>query len=139
MTNSASMQQLRDVLGSLSLREADFASGDAVVERIATLRVRMDAFEASTEPWLLDWLSDEHYKGAVLYAAGKMNWNHEQQGKGSLADRQMRAHIVSRFNSWVLQLATRLSQYEEGRRDASSVAGWRSELALFRQDPVRNK
>jgi hypothetical protein len=52
--------------------------------------------------------------------------------------RQRYARIVSRFNSWVDQLATRLVQYEEGQCGAVSVAGWRSELALFKQDPVRN-
>lgn len=139
MTSTANMHQLRDVLRPLALRENDFAAGDVVVERIAALNIAIDALEANAEPWLLEWLADEHYKGAVLYAAGKMNWNHEQQGKGSIADRQMRARIVSRFNSWVDQLATRLTQYEKGRRDAASVAAWRSELALFKQDPVRNK
>lgn len=138
MTDTANMQQLRDVLRPLALHESDFAAGDALVDRIAELKIAIDAFEASAEPWLLEWLSDEHYKGAVLYAAGKMNWNHEQQGKGSFADRQMRARIISRFNAWVDQLATRLIQYEKGPRDAASVAGWRSELALFKQDPVRN-
>lgn len=139
MSNPAGMQQLRDVLGSLSLREGDFATGDVVVERIAALRASMFAFEASSEPWLLEWLVDEHYKGAALYAAGKMNLNHEQQGSGSLAAGQMRGRIVSRFNLWVVELANRLTQYEEGRRDAASVAGWRSEIARFKQDPIRNK
>jgi hypothetical protein len=138
MTDKAGTQQLRDVLRPLALHESDFAVGDAVSERIAALRVAIDALDADAEPWLLEWLADEHFKGAVLYTAGKTNWNHEQQGKGTPADRQMRARIVSRFNSWVDQLATRLVQYEKGRRDAVSVAGWRSELALFKQDPVRN-
>lgn len=138
MTDTANMQRLRDVLRPLALHESDFAAGDAVVERIAELKIAIDAFAASAEPWLLEWLGDEHYKGAVLYAAGKMKWNHEQQGKGTFADRQMRARIISRFNSWVDQLATRLIQYERGPRDAASVARWRSELTLFKQDPVGN-
>lgn len=97
MTDTANMQQLREVLRPLALHESDFAAGDAVGGRIGELKIAIDAFEASAEPWLLEWLGDEHYKGAVLYAAGKMNWNHEQQGKGSFADRQMRARIISRF------------------------------------------
>jgi hypothetical protein len=138
MTHPANIEQIRDVLRPLALRETDFATGDAVVERIAEFKAAIDAFEASAEPWLLEWLGDEHYKGSVLYAAAKVNWNHEQQGKGSQDDRQMRARIISRFNSWADQFAARLSQYEESRRDAASVARWRSELALFKQDPVRN-
>ncbi|KUM35246.1 hypothetical protein [Arthrobacter sp. EpRS71] len=138
MTDTANMQRLREAVRRLALHENDFAAGDAVVERIAELKIAIDAFTSDTEPWLLEWLGDEHYKGAVLYAAGKMNWNHEQQGKGTFADRQMRARIISRFNSWVDQLSTRLIQYERGPRDAASVARWRSDLKLFKQDPVRN-
>lgn len=139
MANSAEMRQFRDVLRPLALHESDFGVGDAVVERLAALKAAIDAISADVEPWLLEWLADEHYKGSVLFAAAKVNWTHEQQGKGTFAGRQQRAQIVARFNSWVDQLSTRLVQYEKGRRDAVSVAGWRFELDLFKQDPVVNE
>lgn len=137
MTDEARMQQLRDALQPLALEESDFA-GDVVVARIAMLKVAINAFGSDAEPWLLEWLADERYKGAVLYAAGKTNWKHEQRGSGKAADRQMRALIVARFNSWVQELTSRLGQYEQGERTAASVAGWRSQLASFKEDPVRN-
>lgn len=101
MTDKADMQHLRDVLRPVALHESDFAAGDAVVKRIAAFKGAIDATASYEEPWLVEWLGEEHYKGAVLFAAGKTNWNHEQQGQGTFADRQMRETIVSRFNSWV--------------------------------------
>ncbi|MFJ5696532.1 hypothetical protein [Arthrobacter sp. NPDC093139] len=138
MTDSPELQPIREVLRPLALLESDFQVGDAVVERLAELKVAIDGIKTDLEPWLLEWLADEHYKGSVLFAAAKVNWSHEQHGKATLAGRQERAQIVARFNLWVDQLSTRLVHYEKGRRDAVSVAAWRSELALFKQDPVRN-
>ncbi|MGY2898438.1 hypothetical protein ACVKXF_001061 [Curtobacterium sp. PvP017] len=138
MSDMATLEGIEHALRPLALRETDFAAGDAVVEQIAKLKSAIDATDARDEPWLINWLSDEHYKGAVLYAAAKTNWNHEQAGRGSLGDRQMRSQIVSRFNRWVEQLKARLVEYLSGCRSAAAVIAWRDEIARFKEDPVRN-
>ncbi|GAA3342536.1 hypothetical protein GCM10017714_31340 [Curtobacterium pusillum] len=138
MSDVATLEGIEHALRPLALREADFAAGDAVVEQIAKLKSAIDATDARDEPWLISWLSDEHYKGAVLYAAAKTNWKLEQAGRGSLADRQMRSQILSRFNRWVEQLRVRLGEYRSGSRSAAAVAAWRDEIGRFKEDPVRN-
>lgn len=138
MSEGVSLRGIETVLQSLALREEDFAAGDAVVGRIALLRSAIDEIDSAKEPWLAAWLSEEHYKGAVLYAAAKTSWNHEQIGKGTLADRRMRAQIVARFNSWVEQFRGRVSEYEHGPHAASAVTEWRAGLRRFKEDPVHN-
>ncbi|WP_146086010.1 hypothetical protein [Rathayibacter sp. AY1D5] len=107
--------------------------------KIAAFKSEVDALDLGAEPWVTGWLSDEHYKAAVLYAAGKVNWDHEQASKGTSADQRMRATIVSRFNEWVEGIENRLTTYERSARTATDVAAWRDELARFRADPVRNR
>jgi len=129
---------LEAVLRSLSLTERDFASGDAVRDQIALLKSAMDGLDTTNEPWLATWLSEEHYKAAILYAAGKTNWNHEQLGHGSTAVTEMRGRIVQRFNAWSEQFTERLHEYQDGSHTAATVTAWLEELAGFRRDPVRN-
>ncbi|MWV32253.1 hypothetical protein [Rathayibacter iranicus] len=123
---------------ALSLDESDF-SGDAAVAKIAAFKREVVALGASSEHWAIEWLSDEHYKAAVLYGAAKVNWDHELAGQGTSADRRMRLTIVSRFNEWVEEIQDRLNDYERSARTAADVADWRDELARFRTDPVRNR
>jgi hypothetical protein len=137
-SNESRFLPLEAVLRSLSLREHDFASGDAIRDQIALLKSAMDGLDTTDEPWLATWLSEEHYKAATLYAAGKTNWNHEQLGRGSRAATEMRARIVQRFNAWAEQFTGRLQEYQAGSLTASSVTAWLDELARFRRDPVRN-
>lgn len=138
MIDEAETRKVHEALQPLALQESDFQNGDAVVRQIAHLKTAIEALDLAFEPWVKDWLTDEHYKGAVLYAAAKTNWKRENQGASNVANRQARAQIISRFNSWVEQLLTRLTQYNSGPRDAESVKKWRSQIALFKQDPVRN-
>jgi hypothetical protein len=138
MTEPVSLYRIDETVRFLALEENDFAAGDAVVESVARLKENILALDAHEEPWLIEWLSDEHYKGAVLYAAAKTNWKQEQAARGSFADRQMRVRIVERFSQWVQQLTARLREYESGPHAAATVAPWRIELAQFREDPVRN-
>lgn len=138
MTDTFSLKQVRDVLRSLALQENDFAADDAVVNRIADLKKAIDALDNGKEPWLGQWLSEEHYKAAVLFAAAKTNWRREQESKATANDRQMRAQIVARFNAWVKQIQDRLTTYEASSRGAATVTQWRAELARFKQDPVNN-
>lgn len=134
---SPDLSALRQVLSDLSLRESDFSAGDTVVAKVASFATETDALDTSSEPWLAEWLAAEHYKAGVLYAAGKVNWNHEQQGQGTAADARMRATIVQRFNAWAAQVQDRLSSYEE-KPSAETVRPWLAELARFKSDPVRN-
>lgn len=138
MGDKAGTRRIREALQPLALQESDLQDGDSVVRKIADLKAAIEALDPGFEPWVKEWLTDEHYKGAVLYAAAKTNWKRDKQGTSDFADRQTRAQIISRFNSWVDQLLTRLTQYDSGPRDAESVKEWRSRIALFKQDPVRN-
>lgn len=81
MTEVSGMRQLSTILRLLVLEERTFAKSDVVAERIASFRAAIDALDSKSEPWLLEWLADEHFKGAVLFAAGKTNWNHERLSK----------------------------------------------------------
>lgn len=138
MTAASDFDSVRAAVSGLSIDESDF-SGETVVDRIAAFKSEVVALDLAAEQWVTEWLSDEHYKAAVLYAAGKVNWDHEQASKGTSADRRMRATIVSRFNEWVGEIQDRLTTYERSARSAADVAEWRDELARFRIDPVRNR
>lgn len=134
---SPNLSAIRRLLSGLTLAEDDFPAGDAVVTQIGSFATEARSLDASSEPWLAEWLDAEHYKAGVLYAAGKVNWNHEQQGKGTAADTRMRATIVRRFNAWVAQTQDRLAAYEQ-EPTAETVRPWLAELARFKSDPVRN-
>ncbi|MET4580796.1 hypothetical protein ABIE21_000286 [Conyzicola nivalis] len=134
----ASFIGVHDSLQYLSLSESDFSAGNEVVDRIAAFKRSIDELDVPGEPWVDEWLAAEHYKSAVLYAAAKVNWNHEQNGRGSNADRLMRARIIVRFNEWGEQAQRRLNEYESSSRHSSVVLSWRGELERFRDDPVQN-
>jgi hypothetical protein len=137
-SNESRFLPLRAVLRSLSLKERDFASGDAIRDQIALLKSTMDRLDTTNEPWLAAWLSEEHCKAAILHGAGKTNWNHEQSGHESRAAAEMRARVVQRFNAWAERFNQRLQEHQAGSHTASSVTAWLDELARFRRDPVRN-
>jgi hypothetical protein len=139
MSPSADLSRVRAVAASLSLDEADLAAGDETANRIAAFKAEVDAVDAGLEPWLSEWLADEHFKAATLFAAAKVNLNHELLGKATAADRRMRATIILRFNGWVDEIQARLSDYERSGRTQANVSAWRSELARFRTDPVHNR
>ena len=50
----------------------------------------------------------------------------------------MRKRLIARFNDWVEMIQQRIDIYEESRRQAATVAGWRDELERFKNDPVHN-
>jgi hypothetical protein len=134
---SADLHGLRHHLSGLTLDESAFSAGDAVVNRVRDFGAAVTSLEAPSEPWLAEWLHAENVKGGMLYAAAKINWNHEQLGKGTAGDTRMRATIVNRFNSWVAQALERLSLYEMNPT-SGTTRPWLAELDRFKIDPVRN-
>jgi hypothetical protein len=132
-------QELLEVLRDLSLSEADFAAGDAVVDRVANFKQAVNRLDTSDGPWVGAWLAAEHLKAGTLYAAAKTNWSKEQaDGAGVTFNSRTRAAIVSRFNDWVNQCRSRLDAYERSARTSADVAQWRAGLDRFREDPVHN-
>ena len=126
---------VRGILRALSLSESDFTS-DAVGKQIAEFKSAVDSLDADAEPWVIEWLGQEHYKGAVLFTAAKVNWSKNQTDPGKPFDPRSRAAIVSRFNGWAVEVLDRLDVYERSTRRAADVAQWIDGLARFRADPV---
>lgn len=136
---TANFEELREVLRNLSLREADFAAGDAVVNRVADFKRAVDRLDTADEPWVSEWLAAEHLKAGMLYTAAKTSWSKEQaEGAGTTFNAKTRAAIIQRFNAWVSQVRARLDAYERSSRSLTDVEQWRAALARFRQDPVHN-
>lgn len=132
-------QNLREVLSGLSLHEVDFAVGDAVVSRIGDVKQAISKIDANAEPWVREWLSAEHVKAGMLWAAAKTNWSREQSnGADGTFNRGTRAVIIDRFNQWVLTIQDRLDVYERSSRSPDDVEKWRNELERFKQDPLGN-
>jgi hypothetical protein len=132
------LTEIRETIRVLALKDSDFLAGDAVVNQIALFKATIDSLRESGAPWLIDWLEAEHYKAAVLYTAAKVDWQYEQDGPRSIADRMMRARILARFNEWVAQIQNRLVHYQSSRQQRGVTSPWLEELRLFRADPVRN-
>lgn len=74
---AAEFREVREILRGLALSEADFAAGDAAVNRLANFRQAIDRLDTIDEPWVAGWLTAEHLKAAVLHTAAKTNWRKE--------------------------------------------------------------
>jgi hypothetical protein len=136
---TVTFQELRSVLQGISLRESDFAAGEARVERLADFKRTVVSLDTAAEPWVAEWLLDEHVKGAMLHTAAVVNWRKEKSdGAGTTFNVKNRGAIVQRFNDWVSQVEHRLDAYERSSRSRADVELWRADLARFREDPVHN-
>src|SRR5690348_8016596 len=109
MTDTA-LTVARDTLDGLTLSESDLVAGDRVVDAIAAFKARIDLIDDS-EPWLKGWLEQEHKKGAVLYAAAKVNRNKNGFRDAPASDPHSRASIIRRFNEWAAEVVRHIDEY----------------------------
>lgn len=121
------------------MHESDLGAGDAVVNKLAEVKQAANRVDTTDEPWIVDWLSAEHLKGAMLQTAAETNWRKEQtDGTDRTFNARARSTIITRFNGWVTECRARLDAYERSGRTAADVIEWRAALERFRQDPVHN-
>ena len=133
------LQDIKGIASAIALTDDDLA-GDFVVEQIRELKAAIDALEVklkASEPWLIQWLTDEHYCGSVLYAAAKVNRNKWGAHESIPGGPKSRAAIIGRFNAWAPRLQERAAMYEQAPY-GSTVQSWRIALEAFRQDPIAN-
>ncbi|MFC5932039.1 hypothetical protein D6T64_01325 [Cryobacterium melibiosiphilum] len=85
-TNSA-VEAIQNLVAGLSLSDSDFHD-DTRVAKVRDFSKAVQDLEiafAGSETWLTEWLSAEHYKGALLYTSAKTNWAEEQSSTLSAA------------------------------------------------------
>lgn len=115
-------------------------SGDSVIEQIRGLKIAIDELgveAGESEPWLIQWLTEEHFCGSTLYAAAKVNKNKWGANEGNPGGPKSRSAIIARFNAWAPRLQERAAAYERAPYRAT-VQPWRVALELFKQDPITN-
>jgi hypothetical protein len=128
-----SLAAIRDIVGGMSLTEKDLYN-DVIVIKIRDFRTKIDelSLSLSGEEWLVSWLSKEHFKAGVLYAAAKVNRNSPKSAPQSLSA------IINRFNAWVRELLVHLDEYEASDRTNLVVKTWVASADAFRADPVNS-
>lgn len=133
------LEAIKQIASAIALTD-DALSGDSVVEQIRELKTTIDELEVelkAPEPWLIQWLTAEHYCGSVLYTAAKVNKNKWGANESNPGGPKSRVTIIARFNGWALRLRERTEAYERAPYGLT-VQPWRIALEQFKQDPIAN-
>lgn len=138
-TPDQATKEIRIQLQTLTLSEKALRT-ESVLRDLITVKTEIEVLDIALdgdEPWLMEWLSKAHLKGAMLNQGARTSYQKERaEGSRFPFDAEGRAYLIERFNAWSQKTASQLVGYEHSDRTADVVAPWISELDAFKANPT---